>query len=218
MNTAEENSRSLEPLATVVTAVPAGDERGIMVDEGQNAVVVEATGNRWVSLCHHEVDIVREASGEPLAVFIVKPGSYTVRTDGALSSVSVEHREVPRSALELVRGGPRATLRIFSDAPDVHVVDGVGEIPADGVTAATVTVQKVDAAGAQLADGDDDIFLRCTGGVLMEANTDTKVRSVRLRDGRATFQLVSDNSPKLVTVFAFSADRLLGAELPMEFI
>ena len=201
------------------SAAPVGDERHVKVDEGQNAIAAQASGSSWISLCRHGVEIVREANGEPLVVFTVEPGDYTVRTDGALGAISIERREIPLSALQRLQSGPRATLHISSDAPDVHVVDGVGEIPADGTSAATVTVQKVDAAGARLTEDDGgEIFLRATGGVLMAANADHRIRSVRLRAGVATLRLVSETSPRLVTLFAFSADRLLTAELPIEFV
>jgi hypothetical protein len=39
-----------------------------------------------------------------------------------------------------------------------------------------------------------------------------------MRAATATFRLVSDRSPKLVTVFAFARDRSLTAELPIEFV
>ena len=52
----------------------------------------------------------------------------------------------------------------------------------------------------------------------MDASGETRIRSVRLQAGTATFRLVSESSPRLVTVFAFSHDQQLRAELPLEFI
>jgi hypothetical protein len=66
---------------------------------------------------------------------------------------------------------------------------------------------------------EDELFLRTTGGVLMDDKGGQRTRSLRLRSGRAAFRLVSEASPKIVTVSVFSRDPLLSkAELQIEFV
>ena len=46
-----------------------------------------------------------------------------------------------------------------------------------------------------------------------------RIRSLKLRSGRAAFRLVSESSPKIVTVSVFSRDPLLSkAEIQVEFV
>jgi hypothetical protein len=116
---------------------------------------------------------------------------------------------------------PSATphLRLTVDAPGRHAVDGVGEIPADGQSYCTVTVERIRTEGesAPAKVGAAEVFLRATGGVIMDSQGHKRIRSVRLRRGRATFRLVSDESPRLIAVHAFERDGQ-AAELPLEFV
>lgn len=189
-------------------------EQEISVGAGQNLVIVRAEGHAWISLLHEGKQVSRESSGEPVAGFIADPGDYVLRTDGQLTSVELGYQEVPPGP----RAGGVGELRLTSDAPGVHQVDGVGEIPADGASTATVTVEKLDVDGGRMADAGDEIFLRSTGGVLLAADSATRLRSVMLESGVATFRLQAEGSPRLVTVFAFSRSRALSAELPLEFV
>ena len=47
------------------------------------------------------------------------------------------------------------------------------------------------------------VFLRTTGGRLANAKGG-RIRSVRLRNGRASFRLIAEETPRLVTVMAFA--------------
>jgi hypothetical protein len=68
-------------------------------------------------------------------------------------------------------------------------------------------------------EDNDEIFLRTTGGVIMDDKGVQRIRSLRLQSGRAAFRLVSESSPKIVTVSVFSRDPLLSkAEIQVEFI
>jgi hypothetical protein len=89
------------------------------------------------------------------------------------------------------------------------VIDGVGEIAADGNSFCTLTIE--------LAGGVGEVFLRATGGTPMDARGKARIRSVKLRRGKATFRLVSEATPRPVTVYAFG-EREQGAELPIEFV
>ena len=65
----------------------------------------------------------------------------------------------------------------------------------------------------------DELFLRTTGGVIMDEKGEQRIRSLKLRSGRAAFRLVSESSPKVVTVSVFSRDPLLSkAEIQVEFV
>jgi hypothetical protein len=189
-------------------------EQAVSVSADQNLVVVRSEEHSWLALLRGGVQISRESSGEPVAGFIVEPGEYVLQTDGQVTSIELGYQELPP------RPGTAniAELRLSSDAPDVHEVDGVGEIPADGTSTATVTVEKLDGQGGRVAEADEEIFLRSTGGALLAADSDTRIRSVRLDSGAAAFRLQAESSPKLVTVFAFSQSRTLTTELALEFV
>ncbi|MGH8487415.1 MAG: hypothetical protein ACREXS_00700 [Gammaproteobacteria bacterium] len=65
----------------------------------------------------------------------------------------------------------------------------------------------------------DEIFLRTTGGIIMEDKGEQRIRSLKLRSGRAAFRLVSEPNPKIVTVSILSRDLLLSeAEIQIEFV
>jgi hypothetical protein len=69
------------------------------------------------------------------------------------------------------------------------------------------------------AEHKGEVFLRTTGGVLLDASGEKRIRSVTLKSGRAAFRLVSEASPKVVTVLAFGqGPALLKAEIQIEFV
>ena len=78
-------------------------------------------------------------------------------------------REGPRGRLQVAIEEPKLSfLRLSCDAPDVHPVDGIPEIRADGASFTTITVQKVDEQGKpQQANSDNDqLYLRTDYGTL----------------------------------------------------
>ena len=110
---------------------------------------------------------------------------------------------------------------LTADAPDRHVVDGIGEIVADGTSYCTITVQKLDQNGVAVSGSEhqDELFVRTTGGSIMDEKGEQRIRSLTLRSGRAAFRLVSELSPKIVTVSVFSRDPLMSkAEIQIEFV
>ena len=122
---------------------------------------------------------------------------------------------------EQLRRGTPAVLTVTSDAPDRHVVDGIGEIAADGTSYCTITVQKMDLNGVAVSGSEhqDELFVRTTGGTIMDDKGEQRIRSLTLRSGRAAFRLVSEPSPKIVTVSVFSRDPLVSkAEMQIEFV
>jgi hypothetical protein len=192
---------------------PHADSKEITVPGGHDVVVVRARDHTWVSLLRDGRELVSERSGGPTAAFVLPEGDYEVRTDGRIEEVSAD---------SLANGGDArpelASLRLSADAPNAHPLDGVGELPADGSATCTITIEKLDASGDRLSGvgHGDEVFIRTTGGTLMTAGG-KRLRSVRLRSGKASFQLMAADRPGLVAVHAF-AEGMQAAELPIEFV
>ncbi len=85
----------------------------------------------------------------------------------------------------------------------------------------TITVEAVALDGTPLTGQaqQGEVFLRTTGGILLDAAGENRIRSVTLKAGRAAFRLVSEASPKVETVSAFGqGPALLKAEIQIEFV
>jgi hypothetical protein len=144
-----------------------------------------------------------------------------VRTDGQINSMTTESMRQEPSIFEQWRRGTPALLTLTADAPDRHVVDGIGEIVADGIAYCTIAVQKMDLHGVAVSGSEhhDALFVRTTGGSIMDAKGAQRLRSLTLQSGRAAFRLVSEPSPKIVTVSVLSRNPLLAnAEIQIEFV
>ncbi|MCT9078060.1 hypothetical protein [Streptomyces fulvoviolaceus] len=214
------------PESTVGATLP------VELDAAENTVVARAEGHDWIALARDGEELVRQSGGPPSAEFTARPGSYEIRTDGRLRGVETVHRDpfpfplTPvEAAADLLSGLIAATdtgavLRLEVDAPARHPADGMPQLPADGNTSCTVTVRKTTPAGTLLKGRPhtDEVFLRATGGTLLRRDTDARVASVRLKSGRAAFRLVAEAAPRLVTVYAFTADPQLSAETQVEFV
>jgi hypothetical protein len=151
--------------------------------------------------------------------FTLKPGTYVVQTDGQIEQITTERFQQEPSWFEQL--STPAFLALTSDAPDRHVVDGIGEVAADGASYCTITIQKMDLSGVAVSGSEhnDELFLRTTGGFIMDDQGGQCIRSLNLRSGRAAFRLVSESSPKVVTVTAFSRDPFVSkAEIQTEFV
>jgi hypothetical protein len=114
-----------------------------------------------------------------------------------------------------------SSLALSSDAPDVHPVDGVPEIPADGKAFATITVQKVDERWQPQADRTDIdlLYLRTDYGTLRSADGAEEISSIKLKKGQAAFRLVSEKAKRVATVQVFNADpNLRDRSIRIEFI
>jgi len=193
------------------------DEKAVDVTKKANAVAVRARDHHWISLVGASGEISRDQSGGAQTSFLAAPGSYVVRSDGKLVSVAATTIEMP--ALGGDGAGEAALLQLSSDAADLHPVDGVGEIAADGAAYCTMTLAKTTVAGDPLTrrKDDDEVFLRTTGGSLTDDHG-APVRSVKLSSGRAKFRLVSEAAPKIVTVEALGQPPLGQATLRVEFV
>ncbi len=201
--------------------MPAQVEQPVQVGPEANFITVAAEGHTWVSVCAGGGELSRESGGAAVASFSVRPGRYLVRTDGALRSVTAEYIELP-PAPPFMTGLPTqsipdisrvpAVLRLSSDAAQRHPADDVAELAADGQSFVTITVEKTS------GEGTGEVYLRTTGGTLLDEAGGSRLRSVKLRGGRARLRLMSSTTPGLVTVFAFGQDPAWRADLPIEFV
>jgi hypothetical protein len=191
------------------------DEQTVRVTRKQNALTVHAHGHTFLSLVGPHGEVVRERGGAERATFRAAAGTWTIQTDGVIDRAEPDRVEAPDDET----AEAPAVLYLTSDAPDQHVVDGVGELPADGTSFCTITVEKHDVDGTPLRRrrDSDEVFLRTTGGLLEDARG-RRVRSVRLREGRARVRLVSEAAPRLVTVEAIGHPPLAGATIRIEFV
>jgi hypothetical protein len=196
-------------------------ETTVTVPQGHNLLVTSLRDNTWVSISISDRDLASNHTPVPNFSFPVSPGTYVVRTDGVIESAGSEFMESVSRAMERRSVQEPARLRLTSDAPDQHIVDGIGEIPANGTSSCTITVEAVGADDAPLTGQPQqaEIFLRTTGGVLMDAAGENRIRSVTLRSGRAAFRLVSEASPKVITISAFGQSLALSkGEIQIEFV
>jgi hypothetical protein len=131
-------------------------------------------------------------------------------------------REGPRGRLQVAIEEPKLSfLRISCDAPDVHPVDGIPTIPADGASSTTITVQKVDEQGKprQSNSDNDELYLRTDYGTLFDAEGAQEINTIKLRRGQATFRLVSEKARRVATVQLFNKDtKLLDGSFCLEFV
>ena len=200
---------------------PGASQQTVTVPQDHNSLVVRLQGHTWVAVSTDTQQLVRNQSPDPVTAFTLAPGTYVVQTDGQIESVTTESFRQEPSLFEQLRQGTPAFLALTSDAPDRHVVDGIGEIAADGTSYCTITVQKMDLNGVAMSGSEhqNELFVRITGGAIMDAKGEQRIRSLTLRSGRAAFRLVSEPSPKIVTVSVFSRDPLVSkAEMQIEFV
>jgi hypothetical protein len=200
---------------------PDASQETVTVPQDHNSIVVRLQGHTWVSVSTDTQQLVRNQSLDPVIAFTLAPGTYVVRTDGKIESVTTERFRQDPSLFGQLRQGTPAFFTLTSDAPDRHVVDGIGEVVADGASYCTVAVQKMDLNGIVVSgsEHEDELFLRTTGGVIMDDKGGKRIRSLKLRSGRAAFRLMSESSPKIVTLSVLSRDPLLSkAEIQVEFI
>lgn len=200
---------------------PGAQRETVTVPQGHNSLIVRLQGHTWVSISTQAGETVHEQSPDPVIGFSLSPGTYTVRTDGKIEGMTTEAFQSGPSLFKRWQQGPPAFLALTTDAPDRHIVDGIGEIPADGTSFCTIAVEKTDFNGMALTGGEhqDELFLRTTGGVIVDEEGGKRIRSLKLRSGRAAFRLVSEKSPKVVTVSVFGREPLLSkAEIQIEFV
>ena len=202
-------------------SVSFGSERTVTVPGDHNRLVVHLQGHSWVSISAGDRLVVRTRSADPAIAFSLVPGDYVVRSDGGIGNLTTASVPRERAVLEHLRAGTPAILMLSSDALNRHVVDGVAEIVADGSSSCVITVQKADAQGMPLngVEHQDEVFIRTTGGRIQDETGGRYIRSVQLESGRATFRLVSEPAPKVVTVTVLSTNPVTSsANIAIEFV
>jgi hypothetical protein len=197
------------------------DERTLVIPAEHNFLDVVVQDSTWVVISVDQQELISDRSANSTLGFRLSPGTYKVSTDGTIQQLSSRNVVTQRSPLEQLLQTQPAQLKLTSDAPDQHIVDGVGEIPADGTSFCTITIEKSSLNGTPLPEQalQDELFLRTTGGTVMDATGAERIRSIQLQGGRATFRLVSEATPKVVTVSVFGRDPFLSkAEIQIEFV
>jgi hypothetical protein len=200
---------------------PSASQQTVTVPQGHNSLVVHLQGHTWVSVSTDTQEFIRNQSPDPVIGFTLAPGTYVVRSNGKIESLATKSFSQPQSLLEQLRQGTPAFLTLTADAPDRHVVDGIGEVVADGNSYCTITIQKLDLNGLAVSGSEhqDELFVRTTGGTIIDEKGARRIRSLTLQSGRAAFRLVSESSPKIVTVSVLSRNPLLPkAEIQIEFV
>ena len=193
----------------------------ITIPQSHNTLVVRLQEHTWVSISTENAEIARDNSSDPVIGFNLSPGTYSVQTNGVIENLSSEAKSRTPSLIDRLEQNVPYLLKLTSDAPDQNPVDGVGDVPADGISFCTITIEKVSPDGTLLTDQEsqDELFLRTTGGTLMDSTGAQRIRAVQLQAGKAAFRLVSEPNPKVVTVSVFGRDPLLSkAEIQIEFI
>lgn len=185
---------------------------------------------------HSEVELDKQVALEEVVRGLASPeppGAYDAAqvTDRAEALAVIRAR---RDQLRLGKGAdgelrltiakpvaPKMSgLTLSSDAPDVHPVDSVPEIPADGASSTKIAVQKVDERGQPLTDraDADTLYLRTDYGTLLNADGTEAIKTIKLKKGHATFRLMSEKARRLATVQVFNADsNLRDARIRVEF-
>ena len=200
---------------------PGVQQEIVTIPQHHNSLVVRLQGQSWVSVSTDTQQLVHTQSPDPVIAFTLAPGTYVVRTDGKIEGLTTESFRQDPSLFEQLRQGTPAFLTLTADAPDRHVVDGIGEVVADGTSYCTVVVQKMERNGVAVSGSEhqDELFVRTTGGSILDEKGTQRIRSLSLQSGRAAFRLVSEPSPKIVTVSVLSRSPLLAnTEIQIEFV
>lgn len=200
---------------------PTIEQRTIAIPAEHNFLDIALQGNTWVSVLVDDQELMCDRSPNSEMGFHLSPGTYKICTDGTIQQLTSRNVPTERSPFEQLFQTQPSQLKLTSDAPDQHIVDGVGEVSADGTSFCTITIEKSSLIGTPLTEQDlqDELFLRTTGGTLIDTTGAERIRSIQLQEGKAAFRLVSEPTPKVVTVSVFGREPLLSkAEIQIEFV
>lgn len=191
-------------------------QKKITIPKGKNRLVVSVSDSRSIEIIDQKGNVIGSTKSENITapqIFHIQSGEYKVVTDGKIDDISIDAEEHP-AFIEI------AYLRLTSDARDFHVVDGIGEISADGKSFATITIKKVNAQGEQMSSprDNDEIFLRTNAGIIKNSSGNMEIRSLKLKKGENSFRLYSEERKRVATVQVISANPLLSnASISIEF-
>ncbi len=107
-----------------------------------------------------------------------------------------------------IRDPETFSLYITTDAKDIHPVDGISEIKADGESFATITVQVIDDRYKphRGRHGAGQIYLRTDHGILRDEKGEKDINAITLKDGKAIFRLVSEKVKRVATIQMLSTN------------
>jgi hypothetical protein len=127
-------------------------------------------------------------------IFYLLPGKYRIVTDGKIKDLKLD----PISEETNLRFN---TLKLASDAKDVYLVDGIGEILAVGNSYTTITIQKCDEIGNEVKESsdNDEIFMRTNAGTIKDKQGKEQIRNLKLSKGIGKFRLYSENKKRLAS-------------------
>lgn len=211
-------SSALQDVQTVPSAVfqRGSMERNITLTQTQNKITVTVSNAQMLEIRDANgqmIDQMRSTAILTPQSFYLQPGEYQVVTDGQITDiVTAGGQSSPEPEFN--------QLTLTSDAKDFHVVDGIGEIPADGQSFTTITIRKLNSNGVPLQrDGDnEEIYLRTNAGIIKDIQGNQEIRSVQLNRGQGGFRLYSENHKRLATVQTVSANPFLAdTSLNIEF-
>lgn len=179
------------------------------------------------------VDLEKDPALQEVVSGLVKPGDIdeydaiqvTDRAKAAEYLQAFPYRLAIKETLAepklVIRDPETFSMHIETDAKDVHPVDGIPEITADGESFATITIQKInDRYKPQRGEkGDDQIYLRTDQGILRDEKGEKDINSIKLKDGKAVFRLVSEKVKRVATVQMLNTNpKLPNSTYRIEFI
>lgn len=184
----------------------------LSVSADSRNITIDLNNSNWVAIFDESgFPIVVDDSGFDQIHVLLHKGNYTAYSDGEIKETK---QEEPNAFVDPFIG---RELLVETDAPDVHVIDGIGEIPADGKSHCTISLTLIDQEEREV-DDDLDVFLRTTGGTLKSSATDEKaIRQLKLNKGKGTFVMVADETPRVITV-SILAEGLGTRNLELEFV
>jgi hypothetical protein len=227
-------SASILPSGLAQTLAKTTATVAATVADGHNALDLQLSGQTYVELLRDGNVVMRAATTQGAMSVSIPPGDYTIRSDGAVTTgasrdaaapsltpaAPTPTTTAPTNAIPSDAAGPpdlpflRPPLQLSSDAAKRNEIDGIACIPADGKSFTTITVRQTAAAAGGPTQ---TVYLRATGGAIMDAAGSRVIRSLDLQGGAGTFRLVSQSQPGLVTVWVLEGPPPRRVSIEVEF-
>ncbi|KYC43646.1 hypothetical protein WA1_00280 [Scytonema hofmannii PCC 7110] len=192
-------------------------ERKVTIKSAENRLTVAVSEAQTIEIFDEQGQLMETIRSEKIIapqIFYLKPGDYTVVTNGKIEQTTVDAEKINVSFPEITQ------LQVTSDAKDFHKVDGIPEIPADGTSFTTITIQKADIQGNPLTTtkDNDEIFLRTDAGIIKDEKGSQQIRRLELQQGKAAFRLYSEERKRVAKVQVMCADPdVMNTSIHIEF-
>lgn len=175
-------------------------------------LVVDSPGATLIEIIDKKSVIVASVKAKEIAVpqnFFLDKGKYEVRSDGEIEKINIEKREIPEFP----------SILLTSDAPDVHPVDGIGEIPADGSSYCTIFVKKIGSAGQPLKreKDQDELYIRTDNGLIKDNKGENEIRKIKLKKGEGSFRLYSGVEKRVARIKVLCKESPMLGTIEIEF-